>query len=134
MKRQITPLVLSIIVLFTLGQIQVAITPTEYLVEKVKIVEKEPELVTKAHVIGTIVMKANEHGVKVDDALRIAKCESGFNAEASNTSGSTAKGVYQFIDGTWQDINANGHQFDYQENIEQFMIHYPDHPEWWECK
>ena len=66
-------------------------------------------------------------------ALQIAYCESKYDPQAKNPI-SSAKGVYQFIDGTWAWIGAKGHQFDYKENIKQFMIYYPKYPTWWsEC-
>lgn len=80
-----------------------------------------------------IVRQASEYGVSVNTALRIARCESGYKYNASNGT-STAKGVYQFLDGTWDWIDAQGHQYDYRENITQFMKWYPRFPQWWECK
>ncbi len=80
-----------------------------------------------------IIRQAAEYGVNVNDALRIAKCESTFKYNAAN-SHSSAKGVYQFIDGTWDWVGAEGHQYDYKENITQFMKWYPRYPQWWECK
>lgn len=71
--------------------------------------------------------------VDISDALRIANCESGFKWDAASKV-SSAKGVYQFLDGTWKHIGAKGHQFDEDENIRQFMIHYPSNPGMWECK
>lgn len=88
---------------------------------------------TRAQVRAEIIYQANIHNVRVEDALRIAQCESGFLYNAKNNT-STAKGVYQFINGTWDWVGAKGHQFDYQENIRQFMIWYPKYPQWWECK
>lgn len=73
------------------------------------------------------------YGVDVDTALRIAKCESSLNPQAKNKH-STAKGVYQFTDPTWKWIKAEGHQYDYKENIIQFMKYYPKYPQWWVCK
>ena len=81
----------------------------------------------------TIKTMAAEHGVNEETALRIAWCESRFDPRASNYQ-STAKGVYQFLDGTWEWIGASGHQFDAEENIRQFMKFYPKYPQWWECK
>lgn len=81
----------------------------------------------------TIRRMALEHGVNPRTALRIAWCESRFDPRASN-SRSTAKGVYQFLDGTWEWIGAEGHQYDAEENIKQFMKFYPKYPQWWECK
>jgi len=76
---------------------------------------------------------ARAYGVSPVAALAIAGCESSFNPYATN-SNSSAKGLYQFTDGTWDYIQASGHQFDVRENIRQFMIWYPVHPEWWECE
>ena len=76
---------------------------------------------------------ARKYGVDEELALRVADCESGFDEFASNDH-STAKGLYQFLDSTWADIKAQGHQYDAEENIKNFMIWYQVHPEWWECK
>ena len=43
---------------------------------------------------------AKRYGVPVKRALCIAKLESGFNPKAKNK-GSTAGGIYQFINSTW---------------------------------
>lgn len=72
-------------------------------------------------------------GVNEAAALRIANCESGFKWDAASKT-SSAKGVYQFLDSTWKAIGAEGHQFDEDENINQFMLHYPGNPGMWECK
>lgn len=64
---------------------------------------------------------------------RVAYCESHFDPHASNQN-SSAKGIMQFTDTTWEYINASGHQFDAEESIKQFFIWYPIHPDWWECK
>lgn len=96
-----------------------------------------PEYLPYVHehidVVEEISRQARSHGVSLEAALRIAKCESTFDQSAKNTN-STAKGVYQFLDGTWEYIQADGHQFDAKENIKQFMINYPKNPQWWECK
>jgi len=76
---------------------------------------------------------AIEYGVPEEVALALAACESTMNPYAQNPR-STAKGLYQFTDRTWRYIKAQGHQFDADENIKQFMIWYPIHPEWWECE
>ena len=77
--------------------------------------------------------QADEYVVDQDTALAIAECESQFDMYAKNAS-STAKGVYQFTDPTWKFIKASGHQFDYKENVKNFMIWYQVYPGWWsEC-
>lgn len=84
-------------------------------------------------VIDEIVRQAEASGVNVGTALRIAFCESAFDGMAKSRS-STAKGVYQFTDRTWQHIGATKTQFNVEYNIAQFMRWYPTHPEWWECR
>lgn len=87
----------------------------------------------KRSVRDEVIYQAGQYGVEVATALKIAECESGLNATAKNPR-STAKGVYQFIDGTWAYIKATGHQYDYEENIRQFMQWFPRYPNWWrEC-
>ena len=43
---------------------------------------------------------AGAAGIDPEAAVRIAACESGLNPKATNPH-STAKGLYQFLDGTW---------------------------------
>ena len=80
-----------------------------------------------------IIDMAREYGVSEEVALAIAQCESGLDPYAMNPV-SSAKGIYQFTDGTWEYIKAQGHQFDAEENIKNFMIWYPLHPDWWQCE
>ena len=75
---------------------------------------------------------APKYGVSTETALRIAWCESRYDAQARNKN-STAKGVYQFLDGTWN-AYGQGNVLDPIDNITAFMRLYPSHPSWWECK
>lgn len=93
----------------------------------------EPKDNRDTDVISKIKRAAREYSVDEQTALRIARCESGYNPNAANPN-STAKGLYQFTDPTWRWIGAKGHQFDAEENIRQFMIWYKKYPTWWECK
>lgn len=103
-------------------------------VQQVVTEAREVEVIPKRMDVEEIIRwQAVVHGVDPDMAVMIARCESGLDAYASNPN-STAKGVYQFLDGTWEAINAQGHQFDAEENIRQFMIWWPVHPEWWVCE
>lgn len=53
-------------------------------------------------------------------AIRIARCESGFNQYAKNPN-STAKGIYQFIDGTWRaNCLKDGNVYSFVDNINCF--------------
>lgn len=47
-----------------------------------------------------IKITANKYGFPEHLALKVAKCESGFDPNAKNPK-STAEGIYQFIDSTW---------------------------------
>jgi len=69
-----------------------------------------------------IVQYALSYGVKPSLALAIAKCESQLVATARNKT-STAKGIYQFIDGSWKGYSAikwgeNRDVFSAKNNIE----------------
>ena len=79
-----------------------------------------------------IVSMAKEGGVSPTTALRIAKCESSLNPNARNKH-SSAKGLYQFLDGTWKNY-CEGDVFNPEDSIKCFIKLYPTHPTWWECK
>lgn len=66
------------------------------------------------------------------DAIRIANCESSFDQYAKNKY-SSAKGLFQFTDGTWN-AYCSGDQFDVMDSAKCFFKLYPDHPDWWQCK
>lgn len=56
----------------------------------------------------------------ITKAIRIARCESNFDQYAKNKS-STAKGIYQFIDGTWRsNCLKDGNVYDFKDNINCF--------------
>jgi len=84
-------------------------------------------------IIEQIINYSIDSGIDYNISLRIAKCES--NLGTNNISKtSSAKGVFQFLDGTWDYIWAEWDQLDHSENIKQFTIWYPKFPSWWECK
>ena len=85
---------------------------------------------TVDNVRAEIIKQARLANFSEKTALLIADCESDFIYNAKNPN-SSAKGVYQFIDSTWEWIEAEGHQFDYKENIKQFLKYYPIYPGWW---
>lgn len=93
-----------------------------------------PSVSTRADRIeAKIRVMAEDYGLDPDQAVMIAQCESGLDERARNPV-SSAKGIYQFTDGTWEEIKARGHQFDADENIKQFMIWFPIYPQWWVCE
>lgn len=59
---------------------------------------------------------AHFYGVDHGRALRVAVCESGLNPRAANTR-SSARGVYQFLDGTWAWISTLGAPYPYGDRF-----------------
>lgn len=86
---------------------------------------------TKEEILEEINKQAKEAGLSPAIVAIIANCESTLNPEAKNPR-STAKGLFQFTDPTWEWIQADGHQFDWRENLKQFIKWYPKYPHWWE--
>jgi soluble lytic murein transglycosylase-like protein len=76
---------------------------------------------------------ASDHSIDPDVAFALAVCESNLNPYAKNPS-SSARGIYQFLTGTWEWIEADGSRDNAEEQVRQFMIWYPKNPQWWqEC-
>ena len=49
-------------------------------------------------------------------ALEVAKCESELNPKAKNRK-STAKGIFQILDGTWKHFNCSGDVLNAEDNV-----------------
>lgn len=67
-----------------------------------------------------IVQSAQKYGIDPSIALAVGHIESRFNPNAK-ASGSSAKGVYQFVDGTAKQYGIYGKQFDAAANIDAGM-------------
>lgn len=132
--------------LYLTGLISLVAAGIYGLAERIDSIQKDYEESTELlHELGPLISKnqtieekirayAKMYGtVDPDQAVTIAQCESGLDPFARNKT-STAKGVYQFLDGTWEAIGAKGSPYDADESIRQFMIWYPIHPEWWVCE
>jgi len=76
---------------------------------------------------------SKQYGVNTEDALRIAQCESSMGVNLFNNQGSSAKGVYMFINQTWKDY-CSGDVLNQTDNITCFMKVYPEHKNFWACK
>lgn len=100
-------------------------------IETIK-VEKEFYIPTKDDVLKEIYTQVEDSEVSLYDAIRISKCESNFNSLAKNQQGSSATGVFQFIDKTWEN-HCVGERLNYKDNIACFMALYPKYPNWWAC-
>jgi len=93
------------------------------------VVQCEP---TPEIVYNEIERQTKIYNVNTEDALRISDCESDFKWNAKSPI-SSATGVYQFIDSTWEYF-CKGDRLDFTANIRCFMELYPKYPSYWECK
>jgi hypothetical protein len=96
----------------------------------------EPEVLVltseQQKVRSEIMRQADIYDIDFQEALNIAECESELKMRAENPN-SSAKGVFQFLHGTWNDY-CEGSVYDYIANIKCFMIIYPIYPQFWsEC-
>ena len=60
-------------------------------------------------------------------------CESKMGKYKYNMSGSSAKGIFQFIDRTWGSY-CEGDVLNDEDNVRCFTELYKQHPSWWQCK
>lgn len=93
----------------------------------------EPDSDSIGELWGRIQAAAGAAGIDPEAAVRIAACESSLNPKAQNAT-STAKGLYQFLDSTWEYIGSPGDPLNSDDAIAAFVEWYPKHPEWWVCK
>lgn len=84
------------------------------------------------NIIRNIREKSVQAGIDPLKALEIAYCESGFDPKAKNKN-SSAKGIYQFVDKTWNEYCA-GDPYMPWDNINCFVQLYPKHKSWWVCQ
>ena len=63
------------------------------------------------------------------EALEVAKQESGFKPTAKNPH-SSAKGIFQIIDGTWRGYKCAGSILDYQDNMRCAVKIYKSNGDW----
>lgn len=91
-------------------------------------VEAEPETVE-----AMVRRIASEGGVDPDRAVAIAMCESRLDPSARNWQGSTATGLFQFIDSTWKYIGSPGDRLSAEDSARAFTKWYPGHESWWKC-
>lgn len=78
------------------------------------------------------VIRAEAEGkMNVQKALDIAQCESSLGLNKVNPI-SSARGVYQFIDSTWEHY-CDGDVMNDRDNVKCFVELYSKNPTWWEC-
>lgn len=126
-------IIFSIFIVYTIKSVKQILTEVETVqTQQIKIIRAKPAGPVVRNVQEEIVSLAKVYGVDPQIALNIADCESTFNPRAKNPN-SSAKGIYQFTDGTWDFIGGKD-VYDPIENIKMFMRWYPVMPDWWECK
>lgn len=80
-----------------------------------------------------IIRLSTENDFNVQTALRIAECESQYGKYKFNWEGSSAKGIYQFTNRTWNNYCEGDVLNDY-DNIMCFLKLYQKHSNWWSCR
>lgn len=94
----------------------------------------EPAEVVVVETVEAMVRRiASEGGMDPDRAVAIARCESRMDPSARNWQGSTATGLFQFIDSTWKYIGSPGDRLDAEDSARAFVEWYPGHESWWKC-
>lgn len=102
--------------------------------EEVKTISEEQTIISEPLTTQEKIIKySKEYKIDTQLALDIAECESQFGKYNYNWSGSSAKGVYQFIDSTW-DYFCRGDVMNEDDNIICFMEIYNNYSNYWdEC-
>ena len=120
--RHILLVVLFFTLFFFLSAITVSETGSLYEeAENVVTITEEEKILTEEELIqNEISIQCLTYKVNCDFALQLALFESTLDADAKNLEGSSAKGVYQFIDETWSNY-CEGNVIDYIDNISCFM-------------
>lgn len=80
---------------------ELLVAKAEPKVEAITIEKPKNTPAAPADIEGMIRRYANEYNANPEIMIRIAKCESGFNASAVSPSGAY-RGLYQFVTSTWQ--------------------------------
>ena len=74
-----------------------------------------------------------DNNINYNISLRIADCESKMGKYKYNLQGSSAKGIFMFIDSTWLNYCQGDVLNDY-DNIKCFAKLYKKYPHYWVCK
>lgn len=93
-------------------------------------VNEDKELKNPKEVRQYVLSVARAEGLNIDKVDKVISCESKYNINARNST-STAKGLAQFLDGTWRN-NCKGDVFNAQDNTKCFMDNFKKYPSWWE--
>jgi len=73
-----------------------------------------------------------DNNINYEISLAIADCESKMGKYKYNLQGSSAKGIFQFIDSTWENY-CDGDVLNDEDNVRCFTKLYKSHPSWWLC-
>lgn len=128
-KYLIGALILLVLVVLTIRNIKSTEVPNEVVTRNVLPVNKDKELKDPKEVRQYVGAIAEREGLNVRVVDRVVNCESKYNIHARNGT-STAKGLAQFLDGTWRN-NCKGDVFNAQHNTKCFMDNFKKYPSWW---
>lgn len=92
-------------------------------------VNEDKELVEPEEVRQFVLEMARREKLNVGVVDLVISCESKYDIYARNKA-STAKGLAQFLDGTWSN-NCKGDVFNAQHNTRCFMDNFKKYPSWW---
>lgn len=132
MKKQILPLLLLVFILLISSVLALNIdkginTHNEDLNSTARLVAANDATLEQM-----IINYSIENGINYETALRIANCESKMGKYKYNLQGSSAKGIFQFIDNTWENY-CDGDVLNDEDNVRCFMKLYEEHKSWWSC-
>ena len=104
-----------------------------YIQKEVQSVTTSLPVASNATLEQAIINYSIDNNINYNISLRIADCESKMGKYKYNLQGSSAKGIFQFIDSTWANYCQGDVLNDY-DNIKCFAKLYKQHKSWWECR
>lgn len=128
---------IAIIILIILSIIWLSMPKID---DKAMLIPNEPQNATtslpehnNATIEQAIINYSIDNNINYEISLAIADCESKMGKYKINWSGSSAKGIFMFTDGTWNAYCQGDVMNDY-DNIKCFAKLFNKYPNWWVCQ